>query len=208
VRGRCAINATTPPLPATGSPWDVPTPVLFNIWKHHAAALRHRIDDFVRSGEAGLKALASELVVIGAKLMDLYTGAYSPAEVGRLVLEQLERDGQRELSAYRDWVQAEGGYRMVTLPDASAWVLRLGEEDDRYVHVHPGRWVPQTRRVRANVLKTAVMVLADVGLRGGEPLELALVNRVRKEYLGLAPMGRELDGDQGLGEVIDLLRTR
>jgi hypothetical protein len=208
VRGRCAINATTTPLPATGSPWDVPKPVLFNTWKHHAAALRHRIDEFVRDGEAGLKLLASELVVIGAKLMDLYTGAYSPAEIGRLVLEQLERDGRRELSAYRDWVQAEGGYRMLTLPDDSAWVLRLGEEDDRYVHVHPGRWVPQTRRVRANVLKTAVMVLADVGVRGGDPLELAQVNRVRQEYLGLAPMGRELDGEQGLGEVIDLLRSR
>ena len=189
------------------SPWDVPKPVLFNTWKHHAAALRHRIGEFVRGREAALQSLADELIVIGAKLMDLYTGSYSPAEVGRLVLEQLGRDGRLELEAFRDWVRAESGYRMLTLPDESAWVLRLGEEEDRYVHVHPGRWVPHTRRVRANVLKTAVMVLAVAGVRGGEPMERTLVNRVRQEYLGLAPVGRHLDGEQGLGEVIDLLRS-
>jgi len=190
-----------------GSPWDVPKPVLFNTWKHHAAALRHRIGEFVRGGEAALQSLADELIVIGAKLMDLYTGAHSPAEIGRLVLEQLGRDGRLELEAFCDWVQAEGGYRMLTLPDDSAWVLRRGDEEDRYVHVHPGRWVPHTRRVRANVLKTAVMVLAVTGVRGGEPMERTLVNRVRQDYLGLAPVGRDLDGEQGLGEVIDLLRS-
>ena len=30
---------------------------------------------------------------------------------------------------------------------------------------------------------------------------------VRQQYLALSPMGRDLDGDQGIGEVIDLLRT-
>ena len=84
-------------------------------------------------------------------------------------------------------------------------MLRVGDEGGRHVHVHPGRWVPQTRRVRANVLKTAVMVHAWAGVHGGSPLDLALVNRVRQKYLGLAPMSRLL-GEQGLVEVIDLLR--
>src|SRR5262245_11566544 len=185
----------------------VPPPVLFNTWKHHAAALRHKIGECVRGGEAALKPLADELIVIGAKLMDLYTGSYSPAEIGRLILEQLERDDRLQLEVFRNWVHAGGGYRMLTLPDDSAWVLRVGDEADRYVHVHPGRWVPHTRRVRANVLKTAVMVLATAGVRGGDPLERALVNCVRQEFLGLAPVGRDLDGDQGLGEVIALLRS-
>ncbi|MBI1918517.1 MAG: hypothetical protein HYS12_27815 [Planctomycetes bacterium] len=189
------------------SEMELPFPVLFNTWKHHAAALRHRIGEFVCGGEAALQSLADELIVIGAKLMDLYTGAYSPAEIGRLVLEQLGRDGCLDLEPFRNWVQTEGGYRILTLPDDSAWVLRLGDEDDRYVHVHPGRWVPHTRRVRANVLKTAVMVLAVASVRSGDPMERTLVNRVRQEYLGLAPFGRDLDGEQGLGEVIDLLRS-
>src|SRR5256886_2602160 len=113
---------------------EIPQPVLFNTWKHHAAALRHRIGEFVRGGEAALQGLADELIVIGAKLMDLYTGAYSPAEIARLVLEQLGRDGRLVREPFRDWVRAEGGYRTLTLPDESVWVLRLGDEDDRYVH--------------------------------------------------------------------------
>jgi hypothetical protein len=83
-------------------------------------------------------------------------------------------------------------------------VLRHGEEEGRYVHLHPGRWVPQTRRVRANVLKTAVLALAWVGVHGGDPLDLAVLNRVRQQYLGLAPVGRLLP-EQGLGEAIALL---
>jgi hypothetical protein len=86
-------------------------------------------------------------------------------------------------------------------------VLRLGDERDRYVHVHPGRWSPATLRVRANVLKTAVMVLAYVGVRGGDPLDRALVNRVRGEYLGLAPVGKDPAGEQGIGRFIDVLRS-
>src|SRR5439155_910547 len=80
---------------------------------------------------------------------------------------------------YRAWVEGQGGYGILTFPeDESRWVLRLGDEGDRYVHVHPGRWTPATLRVRANVLKTAVMVLAYVGAHGGDPLDRALVHRV------------------------------
>ena len=38
--------------------------------------------------------------------------------------------------------------------------LSGGDENGRHVHVHPGRWTTNTCRVRANVLKTAVVALA------------------------------------------------
>ena len=44
--------------------------------------------------------------------------------------------------------------------------------------------------MRANVLKTAVVVRAYVGVHGGDPSDVALVNRVRRQYLGLSPVGR------------------
>ncbi len=187
------------------SPFEVPSPVLFNTWKHHAGALRQRIAESVRRGPSSLTELAGELVVIGSKLMDLYIGRFSPVEVATLVVKQLDRDGRLERDPFRAWVKSQGGYGMVDLEDGSRWVLRVADEEDRHVHLHPGRWAPQTRRVRANVLKTAVMTLAHVGLYGGDPLDRALVNRVRQQYLSLSPMGRELDGDQGIGEVIELL---
>jgi cytosine/adenosine deaminase-related metal-dependent hydrolase len=185
---------------------EAPPPVLLNTWKHHAGALRQRIALAVDAGSAGLATLARELVVIGAELMDLYTGPLTAAEIAERVLERLKAEGHFAPEVYRAWVLAGGGYRVFTLAeDQSRWVLRLGEEDGRYVHVHPARWAPATLRVRANVLKTAVMVLAYVGVFGGEPLDVTLINRVRRQYLGFAPI-KGLTGDQGIRGVIAVLR--
>jgi hypothetical protein len=182
--------------------------VLLNTWKHHAAALRRAIRQCIAAGAPALDELADHLIVMGTELMDLYTGHLTPADIGVNVLAQLEAEDRLTLPAYRAWITASGGYGLLTFAeDDSRWVLRLGDETDRYVHVHPARWAPQTRRVRANVHKTAVMVLAHAGIHGGDALDLARVNAVRDEYLGLAPIGRDLSGDAGLGGLIHLLRT-
>ncbi|HEY7158819.1 MAG TPA: hypothetical protein VH575_33045 [Gemmataceae bacterium] len=188
--------------------WEAPSPVLLNTWKHHAAALRHEVRKTVQAGASALDELANHLVVIGTELMDLYMGHLSPAEIGSKVLAQLQTEDRVSLPAYRNWLSASGGYGVLTFDeDGSRWVLRMGDETDRYIHVHPARWAPRTCRVRANVLKTAVMVLAHVGVHGGDPMELARVNAVRAAYLGLAPMGRNLSGAEGLGALIELLKN-
>lgn len=196
----------TPPAdsPDLGSPWEALAPLLLNTWKHHAAALRHRIQ---HTAAGDLHALASNLVVIGTELMDLYLGALSPAEIGQEVLAQLAADGTLAGGAFADSLRVAGGYRLVDLSDSSRWVLRMGDAAGRYVHVHPGRYSPHTRRVRANVLKTAVMVLAYAAVHGGNPTDVKHVNEVRREFLALPPVGKELAGEQGLGVVIDLLRS-
>jgi hypothetical protein len=180
--------------------------VLFNVWKHHAGALRDRISEFAGRGEGGLRDLADRLVVLGTELMDLYTGAFTPAEIADKLLGLLRADGRLERAAYAAWVRESGGYAVLTLPeDDSRWVLRPGEEGERYVHVHPARWAPKTRRVRANVLKTAVMALTYAAAHGGDPLDVRLVNAVRAQYLGLSKV-RALADDQGLSAVIEVLR--
>jgi hypothetical protein len=182
--------------------------VLLNTWKHHAGALRQRIAEVAEAGESALQGLAGGLVIIGAELMDLYIGHLSPAAIAGKVLATLQADNLLSLDAYRAWLRASDGYRVLTFPeDESRWVLRLGDEADRYVHVHPARWAPQTLRVRANVLKTAVMVLAHVGIWGGDPQDLALLNDVRRQYLKLSPMGKMSAGDQGINAVIEVLRS-
>lgn len=170
--------------------------------------LRLRIREAIEAGAAGLQSLAGQVVVIGNELMDLYTGLLNPQQIGCQVISLLEHEGRLGLAAYRPWIAEAGGYRMVTFPeDQSRWVLRRGEEAGRYVHVHPGRRTPQTVRTRANVLKTALMVLVHAGLYGSNPLDVAIVDSVRREYLALPPLGRELSGKKGLGEVIELLRS-
>jgi len=182
--------------------------VLFNTWKHHAAALRREIDKTVQAGSPVLDELASQLIVMGTELMDLYMGGLTPAEIGEKVLAALQLEGRLALPAYRTWLAGSGGYGVLTFAeDGSRWVLRMGDETDRYIHVHPARWAPQTCRVRANVLKTAVMVLAHAGIHGGDPMERSHINAVRSAYLGLAPIGRNISGGEGLGAVMNVLRS-
>ena len=185
---------------------EVPPPVLFNNWKHDAGFLRERIREAAAVGEPGLAALAGELVVQGTELMDLYTGAFTPSAIAGRVIGVLRAEGHLDLEPYRAWLTEGGGYRVLSLEDGSRWVLRLGDEGGRHVHLHPARWAPMTRRVRANVLKTAVMVLACALVRGGDPLDVMLVNQVRQQYLDLSPM-RQVADDQGLHVIIELLRS-
>jgi hypothetical protein len=189
-----------------GTPLEVPRPVLFNTYKHHAGALRARIASLPSAGPGALADLAGRIAVIGSGLMDLYTGSLSPRSIAAHILGGLRSGGRLEWDAYRTWLDGQGGYAVVTLPDESRWVLRLGDEQDRYVHIHPGRWSPASLRVRANVLKSACLVLAHVRLFGGDPMDRALINAVRKEHLGLAPLGRDLESEAGLGAMIDVLR--
>lgn len=183
---------------------DLPSPVLLNCWKHHAGALRQRIDEALNGGD--LDALAKQLVVIGTELMDLYTGDLAASEIATAALRFLEAESLLDEAAYRNWVEGNGGYRVLTVADDSQWVLRQGEAGGRYVHVHPARWAPKTQRVRANVLKTAVMVVAYVKAHGGDPLDKQVVNQVRQQYLGLSPVGRLAD-DRGLATVIAVLQS-
>jgi hypothetical protein len=206
--GAPAIHASPSQSAVGASVWEAPAPVLFNAWKHHAEFLRLRVRDAAAAGPASLDGLAKQLVVMGTELMDLYVGRLTPAEIGAAILDALRAEGRLEAPAFRAWVQEAGGYRVLPFAaDGSRWVLRMGDEHSLYVHAHPGRWAPQTRRVRANVLKTAVMALADAALHGGDALDQGRVNAVRRQYFGLSPVGKELAGDQGLGAIIDLLKS-
>jgi hypothetical protein len=197
---------STEPIAGPPSLWEAPAPVLLNTWKHHAAFLRAQIQSAAEVGPAALPELAGKLIVVGTELMDLYYGPFNPAQIGARVQSQLQASGRLEEAPFAEWVKSAGGYQVLEFPeDGSKWVLRYAD-DVRYIHVHPGRWAPQTRRVRANVLKTAVLVLAHAALHGGDALDRDRVNAVRRTYLGLAPVGRELAGDQGVGAVIDLLK--
>lgn len=182
----------------------VPHPFLLNTWKHHAGWIRRRIAGAVGAGAAGVDALPSEMAVVGARLMDLYTGTLTPAELAAHVADQLREAGRLEYGPLAAWLIGQGEYALLDLPDGSEWTIRLGPADGRYAHLHPGRWVPHTMRVQANTLRSAVMAHALAGLTGGDPADLAVVNAARNQYLGLLPV-RELTGGAGLGAVIEVL---
>lgn len=183
----------------------LPHPALLNCWKHHAGWIRSRIAAASSAGSAGVAALPAEMAVVGARLMDLYTGSHSPAQIAEFVFADLKARDLFAFDPLAKYLAGRGEYAMTELPDGSKWTIRLGPADGRYLHLHPGRWVPHTMRVQANTLKSAVMAHGHARLTGGAATDLALVNEARKLYLGLLPV-RELTGDGGLGAVIAVLR--
>lgn len=84
-------------------------------------------------------------------------------------------------------------------------MLRWGVVEGRHVHLHPARYSQYTIRVKANTLKTAVAVQIAIR-RYEQPLSLALVNQVRTQWLGLAPIPAYLP-DGGLGNLLKLLQN-
>lgn len=182
----------------------VPYPVLFNAWKHHAGWVRQRIAVAASGGEDGLKQLADAVVVCGTKLMDFYHGSLTPWAVGEAALAHLHQLGKTEFPVYRVWLESQGGFSGFAAPDDSRWILRAGDESDRYVHLHPGRYSPHTIRVPGITLKTAIVTLALAQQTNADPLAVAVVNDARKRFLALPPMAA-VDPANGLGEVIRVL---
>ncbi len=193
-------------MPASEHPTahTVPPPVLFNAWKHHAKWVREQIAITAAGGEAGLPALAWQVVVTGTRLMDFYTGTLSPWAVAEQVIEQLRAAGTLGQEAFAEWVGKADGFRLLELPDdGSRWVLRVGK-NERYVHLHTARYSPHSVRVPGISLKTAIVSNALAQSRGLPAADLATVNEARRRFLDLSPM-KELVTNAGLGEVVRLL---
>jgi hypothetical protein len=180
--------------------------VLFNCWKHHAGFLRDRIADAAQH-RTTVNQLTEQLIVVGSELMDLYHGPHSPIQIAKELTDRLRAEGRLERESFEAWVQGNSGYRLEAISDESLWTLRSALEDDHYIHIHPGRHAKNTVRVRANVLKTAVLVLAETGQRGGSPFDLHRINRVRSKYLQLENV-YDLSASQSIRNMIDLLKSK
>jgi hypothetical protein len=185
---------------------DVPAPILLNLWKHHAGFLRRQIERIAGQGESALAELSTQLRLVGTDLMDLYTGALRPAEIGESIRALLAGEDRLDRETYDAWMAWYPSHVIALDHDGSRWVLRRGGDPERFVDLHPGRWSPATRRVRASVLKTAVMAHALSRVNGSDFRDVSLINQARREYLSLPPI-RDLSAGEGLDIVLGLLST-
>ena len=179
-----------------------PPPALFHGWKHHARFLCAHIRRLSAGGPAALSQLPSDLLAIGGSQMDLYLGPLSPAAIASALIDHLAAADLLAPERYRAAL-ADGGYLLVDLADRSSWVLRWGDQPGRYVHIHPARYAPQTLRVRAPVLKTALAARAWATVHG-VALDLDAVNAARAALLGWQPL-KTLDASAGCGALLDEL---
>jgi len=177
-------------------------PFKLNCWKHHAGFIAKQIKQI--KSEEELRNIPSLLLKIGESQMDLYLGKLTPFEITGFTKNFLKENEVFKYESYEQWLFSEGKeYRLITLPDKSTWTLRMGNQKENYIHIHPGRYSVHTIRVRALTLKTAVCLLFWAKAHGGSPFEVPLVNEIRKEYLNASPL-KDISSHYGLGKLITI----
>lgn len=164
-------------------------PVRFNPFKHH----RNYILSVLDSTPA--EAIISLLDPVCNNYIDIYTGTLTPEAIVDAVIQILKSKQVFELADFMCWVASKNGYQQIQLEDRSEWVLRKGDEAERYIHIHPSREGSLTIRFKGSTLKT-IWLLKAICKDSEETPSLEKVNRIRMQ-IGLSPVKR-LDKNKGI----------
>ncbi len=183
---------------------SIQMPLTLNCWKHHAGFIKKQVK-FYRGEKTSVEELQKTLLVIGESQMDLYVGELSPQKICDEIIGKLKSTGVLAFEAYKKWLfEKESEYKLIKISDNSVWTLRLGKQEERYVHLHPGRYSPVTLRVKALTLKTAIAVLI-INYRKSFPLMDTLkINKVRKKILNSPPL-KKVSSNSAVVRVINIL---
>ena len=150
--------------------------ILFNALKHHKEYIKTVILDH----KTDLGNLHKLLLTLGNSQMDLYVGILSVDQIKEEIIDIIRYLGLDEYELYCNWLEEGNGYQQLKLSDTSVWVFRLGNERNKFVHIHPARYSPHTIRVKANTLKTAIYLKVK-GIENLQDIEIDSLNLLRKE---------------------------
>lgn len=168
-------------------------PVMLNGWKHHHAFLLEQVRRWVEKPEQLFPLFVAKLKMLGESQFDIYSGSLTPDEIAGDIIDTLKGFNVYEQDAYFQWIERSNQlFWQVSISDGSEWTLRQGDEPGEfYIHIHPSRHSKYTRRMKANHLRTALSTLIMANMRKEKP-GLALLNKVRQEFLGLSPVTKPL----------------
>jgi hypothetical protein len=182
---------------------SLPEPFQFNPLKHHLVYIREFISERL-AGEKNIemKSLISELKHIGTSVMDVYTGNLPVDKICKEVLEFLDKNRLVTVEVFSAWTGIQySDFRIVALSDSSKWMLKFHNNETRYVHLFPARLSPQTFRVKANTLKSAILYYIIIGK---DFISRQDLNHARS-LLGLSPI-KDPSETEAITEMIELIR--
>lgn len=169
----------------------VPENILFNALKHHRGYIHQQIET------ATSATLPDLLKKLGSSQMDIYYGYLSTEGLFEEVLTHIPAADE---AAYLGWLN--GSFKEITLSDTSRWILLEGNVPGQYIHLHPARYSPESMRVKAPILKTAIACM--VCHPGLVHPDLSMVNHIRRTILDLSPV-KDLAQCQHLWQVMNML---
>lgn len=159
-----------------------PSPFLVNPLKHHLIFIRKEIKKAANSEEKFAKLIEEVKQIAGTKT-DLYIGSLPLLNIFAEVTEYLKNNKVHRFSEYKKWIASHDGFTEIYLSDDSKWILRIGNVESHYIHIHPARNSKNTKRININNLKTLILS-ALFYLKSGK-FDIENINRIRKDYLEL-----------------------
>ncbi len=160
--------------------------IKFNTLKHHSGYIA---ESFARWRSSDLNTVLYELNGLGANQSDIYTGHLTVGKIINEVAGIIDSFNIIYGSALKRWLGSRD-YREVFLSDHSKWIIRLGEDPEKYIHIHPARNQECVTRFKANHLKVAIYITIFNQFPQIENSRETntIINRIRKEIFGLSPV--------------------
>lgn len=166
----------------------IPVPYTFNIIKHYLTGARELCRKAAKSKEQEHQFL-EEMNKTGSNLLDVYTGNLELQDITKDISGQLKK-----LNAYsREGLNKHlknKEYIVLKIIDESHWIVRIGNDENRYIHIHPGRTGKHVKRFHSNAWKTALFMFYLKMAYNHEINTLEDINQIRVSHLQLSPMKR------------------
>lgn len=175
-------------------------PVTFNTHKHHFRFLLQQIGVWKTLDWENVE---PELLLIGENLLDLYTGNLTVEEICNQCIHFFRTGNINNKDSFLKWLQP-CEYRKITISDSSEWVVKEGNDSERYIHIHPAKFSPHNIRVRSTTLKTVIALMINaVNISEQMNENLLTVNQIRTTYLQLSPI-KSLHRGKGILQLWEL----
>ena len=172
----------------------IPVPITFNTYKHHFQFLLKQIEVWQ---EQEWQQVEAEIISIGENLLDFYTGDLTVENICTECLHYFKRNGIFSKGEFTNWLNRHE-YRKIKLSDSSEWIIKKGNDENRYIHIHPAKQSTHTIRVRAVTLKTVLAIMVKISnISDNMHINLSNVNYIRSEYLHLSPV-KSIQRDKGI----------
>lgn len=171
-------------------------PITFNPHKHHLGFLKTQMKIWQTLPWEVVK---NELLLIGTNLIDFYYGKLAVKEICHECLQFAVKEGLSSKEKLRVWLYPKE-FRKTIFSDGSEWVIKQGQNSNRYLHIHPAKYSKFTVRVRGTTLKTVVALKIFSSPKNQEQLTLQQVNQIRSGKLALSPV-KTLEKGKGITRI-------
>lgn len=174
---------------------EIPFPIQYNPYKHH---FRFLLTELAVWQNSNWSVTENAMLTIGNNLFDFYLGYLTPGQVCTASLNFFKTNNISTETDFYNWLD-QSEWKKITLHDESEWLIKRGNQAERYIHIHPAKFSQHTIRVRAATLKTVLaLCVHKIPIQKDMEINLQSVNQQRISFLKLSPIKSLNEEESGI----------